>query len=166
MSCCVVPKANDGFTGVTAIETRAGGVMVKVADPVIAPEVALMVVGPVAMPVASPAVLIVATPVAVEAQVTEFVRFCVEPSVKVPVAVNCWVVPAGIDPPWGVTAIETSAGGVTVSVLDPEIPPAVALTVVTPWWTVFARPALIVATVAAADVHFAVFVRSFVVPFE
>ena len=45
--------------------------------------------------VASPAVLIVATEVVADAQVTWVVRSCVELSVKVPVAVNCAVVALG-----------------------------------------------------------------------
>ncbi len=44
------------------------------------PEVAVMVVEPIAPPVAKPLLLIVATAVLEEAQVAEVVRFCVEPS--------------------------------------------------------------------------------------
>ena len=47
-----------------------------------------MLVDPVPLPTASPAVLIVAAAVFEELQVAEFVRFCVVPSVNVPVAVN------------------------------------------------------------------------------
>ena len=45
-------------------------------------------VEPTEFPLASPLALIVATVVFEEFQVTEVVRFCVLPSVKVPVAVN------------------------------------------------------------------------------
>jgi hypothetical protein len=41
----------------------------------------------------------------------------------VPVAVNCWVVPFAIDGPVGVTAIDTNVAAVTVSVVDPVLPP-------------------------------------------
>ena len=73
-----------GIAGVIAIETSAAGVIVRVAKPVIAPNVALIVVCPVATLTACPefpaALLIVATPVPDEAQVTELVRFNVLPS--------------------------------------------------------------------------------------
>lgn len=50
--------------------------------------VAVMLLEPVPAPVASPAVLIVTAAVVDEVHVAEFVRFCVVPSVNVPVAVN------------------------------------------------------------------------------
>jgi len=50
--------------------------------------VALMLADPTALPVASPAVLMLTTDVFDEFQVTELVKFCVLPSVNVPVAVN------------------------------------------------------------------------------
>ena len=61
---------------------------------------------PAATPVASPAVLIVATDDVADAQVTWLVRFCVELSENVPVAVNCWVAPAVMLGLAGVTAID------------------------------------------------------------
>ena len=57
------------------------------------PDVAAIVVEPAAADVANPllpaALLMVATPVEEELQVTEFVRFCVVLSEYLPVAVNC-----------------------------------------------------------------------------
>ena len=50
--------------------------------------VALMLVVPVLPPVAKPDALTVATAEFEDDQVTEFVRFCVLPSLKVSVAVN------------------------------------------------------------------------------
>lgn len=47
-----------------------------------------MLLDPVPAPVAKPLVVIVATAVFDEVQLAEFVRFCVVPSVNVPVAVN------------------------------------------------------------------------------
>jgi hypothetical protein len=85
-----------------------------------------MVVDPVPTALASPAVLIVATAAAEELHVAVLVRFCVLPSEYVPVAVNCCVLPLVIDAFAGVTAIDTSAGGVTVSVVLPETVPEVA----------------------------------------
>ena len=102
-------------------------------EPVIAPDVALMLVVPVATPVARPwlplVLLIVAMPVSDEAHVTDVVRFWVLPSLKVPVAVNCWVPPTPIEGFAGVTAkaCNTRAGAtVTVAVV---LPPSVAVSV-------------------------------------
>jgi hypothetical protein len=63
-------------------------VTVRVQELLIDPEAALIVAVPPPTPVASPLPLIAATAALEELQVTEFVRFCVLPSVKVPVAVN------------------------------------------------------------------------------
>jgi hypothetical protein len=60
--------------GVTAIETNDGAVVVRTADPLIVPEVAVMVVEPTETAVANPAELMVATLVTVEDQMTELVR--------------------------------------------------------------------------------------------
>jgi hypothetical protein len=70
-----------------------------------------MVLLPVPTPVANPVVLIIATEVLEELQVTEFVRFCVLPSLYVPVAVNCCVPPFAIDGFAGVTIIDTKLLG-------------------------------------------------------
>lgn len=71
-NCCVAPKTIVGFCGVIAIETSAAGFTTSVAEPVIAPDVMLIVVVPVPSVVARPAVsavlLIVATVAAVELQ--------------------------------------------------------------------------------------------------
>jgi hypothetical protein len=76
-------------------------------------------------------VLTVATAVAEEFHVAELVRFCVFPSLNVPVAVNCWVAPLMIEGLAGVTAIEVSVGvgvgvgvGAGVGVPPPPHPPA------------------------------------------
>ena len=54
------------------------------------------------------------------------VRFCVVPLLYVPVAVNCWVVPATMEELAGVTAIETSGGVIpvplSVTVCGLEVP--------------------------------------------
>jgi len=59
--------------------------------------VALMFAEPTLFAVARPLALTVATEVLEEFHVAEFVRFCVLPSVKVPVAVNWSVLPFAID---------------------------------------------------------------------
>lgn len=71
------------------------------------------------MPVASPVLLIVATLVFDELQVTELVRSPVLPSVNVPVAMNCCVVPLGIERLLGVTLMEASVGVLGLARLPP-----------------------------------------------
>ncbi len=66
--------------------------------------------------------MIVATEDVAEAQVTWLVKFCVELSEYVPVAVNCSVKPFATPGLAGVTAIDSSAAAVTVSSVDPLIP--------------------------------------------
>ena len=55
-------------------------------------------------------------PVVPDTHVACVVKFCVLPSVYVPVAVNCSASPLAIDGLAGVTAIDTSVAAVTVSV--------------------------------------------------
>jgi hypothetical protein len=64
--------------GATAIEVRTAAVTVNVAEPLIVPDVALMVAVPLATVVANPA-LTVATVVFEEVQVAVLVRFIVVP---------------------------------------------------------------------------------------
>jgi hypothetical protein len=163
--CCAVPSAIEPFAGVTAIDTRLGAVTVSVAEPLIAPEAAVMVAVPLPTEVAIPLVFTVATDVAVELQVPDVVRFCLLPSVNVPVAVNCWVRPSGIEAEDGVTAIVTSTGLVTAKEAEPVTVPDVAVIVVLPCALLVARPVeLIVATDPLDELHAAVVVRSCVVP--
>jgi hypothetical protein len=67
--------------GVTAMDTSVAGVTVRVADPDMLPDVAVIVVEPAATDVAKPlepaALLMAATPAADEFQVTDAVRSCV-----------------------------------------------------------------------------------------
>src|SRR5438045_3484147 len=53
-NCCVVPLANVGVAGVTAMDTSVAAVTVKVVVPLIPPDVALIVVEPVLTLAASP----------------------------------------------------------------------------------------------------------------
>jgi hypothetical protein len=110
-------------------------VTVKPVEPVIVPDVAVMVVLPVLTAVANPllpaVLLIVATPVADELQVTVVVTFWKVPSLNEPVAVNCWVPPVVIEEFAGVTANAVNvAVGVTVTVCVVATVPAVVLKVV------------------------------------
>ncbi len=139
------------------------------AEPLIEPEVAVMVVVPVALLVARPVVgaesLMVATLSAEEVQCAEAVRSCVVPSLRVPVAVNCCVVPNAIDGLAGETEIETRLAKLTVSVVEPATVPEVAVTSAVPVARLVASPvALTVATPVFEDVQVAEPVRSLVVP--
>src|SRR6266481_9863395 len=98
-----------------------------------------MVEVPIPAAVPSPAALIVATVVVNELQVTELVRFCVELSLNVPVAVNCCVVPLGIEALAGVTAMDTSVAAVTVNVALAAMFPCIAEMVVVPGLSAEAR---------------------------
>jgi len=140
------------------------GCTVSVVDPFTLPRVALIVVEPEPTLVASPfepaVLLIVATPVADELQVTVVVMFCVLLSEYVPVAVNCSVCPCVIVGLAGVTAIEVKVGGgrLTVSLVDPKTPLSDAWMVVEPPPTLVAKPLepavlLMVATVVADELH-------------
>ena len=82
-----------GLVGVTSRDTSVAAVTVSVVDPEIVPDMAAMVVEPVARAVAKPiefaVLLMVPTAELEELHVTEAVRSCVVPSENVPVARNC-----------------------------------------------------------------------------
>ena len=87
------------------------------------------------------------------------------PSLKVPVAANCWFLPTGIEGIAGVTAIDSRIAAVTVRSVDAVIAPDAAWIVVVPSETPVAWPAAsIVATLVADDVHVTDAVRSCVLP--
>ena len=73
-----------GFAGVTVRDTSVAAVTVKAVEPEAEPEVAVMMVEPEdtvdVNPLKPTALLIEATPVLDDAQVTDEVRFCVVPS--------------------------------------------------------------------------------------
>ncbi len=151
-----------GLVGVTEMDTSVAPVMVKVVEPNILPDAAVMVVEPVPTDVARPlepaVLLIVATDAEVELHVTDPVKFCVVLSEKVPVAVYCRVVPRAMLGLVGVTEMDTSVAPVMVKAVVPKIPPDAAVMVVDPVPTDVARPLepavlLIVATDAEVELH-------------
>ena len=72
---------------------------------------------------------------------------------------NCTEEPAETVAGFGVTAIETSAGGPTVNVVDPDCPPKLAPIIVAPCASVLASPVMLtVETELFDDVQFAEFV--------
>src|ERR1700683_4524075 len=115
--------AIDIVSGATVIEVSVGAVAVTVRltpGEVTPFTLALIDVIPTATPVANPRVpavlLIDAKPAFDEVHVAVEVRFWVEPSLNVPVAVNCSVAPIEIDGAgFGVTAIEGRDRAVTVN---------------------------------------------------
>jgi hypothetical protein len=115
------------------MESKAAGVTVRLVEPTIDPEVALIVVVPVLALWISPVALTVATLPVVELQVAVLVRSCVVPSLKVPVAVNCCEVPSAIEALPGVTVIEVRTAPVTVKVSVPVTDTKVAEIVTAPW---------------------------------
>jgi hypothetical protein len=81
VNCCVNPLAMLGLVGVTAIDASAAAVTVKVVEPEIVPNAAVIseepVVAVVARPLLPAALLIVATDVVADIHVTRVVRFWV-----------------------------------------------------------------------------------------
>jgi hypothetical protein len=80
VNCCVVPRGTVGIAGVTAMETNTALVTVIVVEPVIEPELAVIVAVPTPVLVARPLEVMLATDVRDELQVTVLVRSCVLPS--------------------------------------------------------------------------------------
>ena len=91
------PFASFALLGVTWMKFRSAPVTVNGAEPVNVPLVAVILTAPAFLAIAKPlepdVLLTSATLASEDAQVTLLVRFCVLLSVKMPVAVNCKVVP-------------------------------------------------------------------------
>ena len=127
--------------------------------------VAVMVVDPTVSSEARPALLMVATLVVPLVHETTVVRSCVEPSAKVPVALNCWLpVLCETVGEVGVIVIDDNWLAVTISEAVAEPLSWLAVMVVVPVATVVATPALTVATPPLEEVHFAEEVTSFEAP--
>ena len=165
VNCSVFATAIEGWTGVRAIETNVGGVTVNVVEPLIEPKLALIVVMPGSDVLASPWLLMVATAVLEEFQLTKVVRSCVLPSVKVPVALNCCFVPSGMETVGGVMVRNTKTGGVTVRIVEPLTEPKEAVIAVVPWARLVASPwLLMVATGVLEEFQLTALVRFRVLP--
>src|SRR5271163_4536148 len=96
------------------MDCSVAAVTVSTVEPEIDNDVAVIVEVPTPAPLARPAALIVAVAVVPDDQVTLDVRFCVEPSLNIPMAVNCCVAPLVIEGFAGVTAIDCNVAAVTV----------------------------------------------------
>ena len=78
---------------------------------------------------------------------------------------NCCELPEAIEGFGGATAIDTRAGAVTVSVVEPVTPFSVAMMLELPVVVLVAKPvAAIVATLGTDELHADAFVRFAVVP--
>ena len=86
------------------------------------------------------------------------------PSLYVPVAENCCVVPSAAVALGGSIAIETSVAAVTVTSVDPVIVPDAAVILDDPMLTLCANPDLIVTLEMSSEVQAAAAVRSLVLP--
>jgi hypothetical protein len=108
------------------------------------PAAAVICVLPALTPVARPLLLIVATPVALLAQV-KVNPIIVFPPLSLAVAVNCCVAFAAIDGEVGATVIVATTGAVTVRVSLPLVtPPVAAVICVVPALTPAAKPLLLI----------------------
>jgi hypothetical protein len=167
VNCWLAPTPILGLVGVTAIEVSVAGVTTKDTVGLVMPfTVAVIPEVPILTPVARPVLTMVATAVLEEAQVAVDVKFCVVPSEKVPVAVNCCVSPTRILGLAGVTATEVRTATPTFkeAVLLVKLP-KVALMFVEPTARPVARPpALIVATLVFEEAQVTEEVKSCVEP--
>lgn len=119
----MIPAGTAVVTGFTAMDTTVAGVTVRRVDPFTSLSAAVIMDVPTERDVAKPAGLTLATAGLAELQLTEVVRSCWLPSVNVPVATNCCVVPDAMEGLAGLTAMDTRAAFPTVRVADPETVP-------------------------------------------
>ena len=158
----VNPAASRALGEATEMETRVAAVTVRLAVPLMAPRVAVIVALPTVEVLARPPLLMVATLVALEFQVTEPVRFWVLPSLRLPVAMNCWLNPAATEAVEGDTVMEVRATTFTRAV--PVRPDVAAVMVAVPAETAVTRPVLFTVVAAALELQTAVAVMFCVVP--
>src|SRR5215470_5330154 len=125
-----------------------------------------MLLEPSADPVAKPVALMFTIVGLEEAHVAVFVRFWVLPSLNVPVAVNCKVVPLGIEEFPALTLIDCSVAAVTASAKLLEVIPLwVAVILLEPMAAPVARPVALMLTAVGFELpHVAVLVRFCALP--
>jgi hypothetical protein len=102
----LIPIPNVNPSGVTVIDAILGAVTVRMVLWLTPPRLAVTFVDPAATAVTIPLLLTFAMLVADELQVTRLVKSALLPSLKLPVAVNCWLVLTGIDEAPGATAMD------------------------------------------------------------
>jgi hypothetical protein len=82
-----------------------------------------MLLDPIAAPVAWPVALRLTAVGFDEAQVAVFVRFCVLPSLNVPVAVNCTLVPLAIEELFALIVIDCNVAAETERAMALDVTP-------------------------------------------
>ena len=124
VNCTLVPLAIDELPALIVMDCSVAAVTVKAKlfDAIPFWD-ALMLLEPIAAPVARPVALMLAVAGLEEVQVAVFVRFCVLPSLKVPVAVNWMLVPFAIEELLALTLIDCRVAAVTVSAKMFEVIP-------------------------------------------
>jgi hypothetical protein len=146
--------------GTTAIETRLGVPTARVAiasnPPVVTPTVAV----PCPIPVARPPLVIEAVVNGTATQAAKVVRFCVLPSVYVPMTWYCSVVPKAIAAVDGVSERATKAGPPTVTAAELLWDPELAWITLVPRETPVTNPELLTVAEVDEDVQVAADVRS------
>ena len=118
------PRFSEAEGAFTEIDCKAAEVTVKTTVFETTPLcVALTLEVPPLTPLAKPVPAIAATAVFEELQVAELVRFCVLPSLKVPVAVNWSLVPLAIVELAALIVIDCSVAAVTVNAIVLDVTP-------------------------------------------
>jgi len=168
VNCSVVPLAIDGLGPLIVMDCSVAAVIAsaKILE-VIPPWVAVMLLDPTAAAVSKPPDATVAAGEE-EVQVTEPVRFCVVPSLNVPVAVSCSVVPLAIEEFGALIMMDCSVTTPAVTVSEKPLE-------VIPFWDAVITldpaptpvpmpPALMLATARFEEFQVAELVKSCVVP--
>lgn len=145
--------AIEELTALTVIDCSTAGVTLSATALEVTPFwVAVMLVEPMPMAVASPVALIVAAAAFDDVQLTELVRFCVLPSLKIPVAVNWLVVPLAIEFAGAVMLIDCRVAAVIVSTIAFEVMPfVVAVMLLDPVDIPVARPPAVMLAAAVFE---------------
>ena len=170
VNCWLVFCAMVGLPGKIVIDDRSAAFMVREVLPLTEADAAAMVRVPRFPPTARPLVVIEATRLSDDVQVTVSLMSCVVPSEKVPMAVNCWRTPKGIEAFAGVTTIEFSTALVTMRLAVPKIVSLAAAVIVTlPGAKPLTRPCvsielLILTRLLADELHVTAFVMFCVLP--
>ena len=120
----MVPLAIEVLGAVMEIDCSVAAVTVRANELELIPFwVALILLEPIAAPAARPVALMFTAFGLEEFHVAVLVRFCVLPSLKVPVAVNCTLVPLAIEVLGEVIVIDCRVAAVTVSAIVFEVIP-------------------------------------------
>jgi hypothetical protein len=160
------PIGRVAAAGASDTETIVALLTLNGTEAVLLPRVAVTLIRPGAMPVPIPLLDPIERMVGSEEdQVTWCVMSRVLPSLNVPLAVNCCLVPWAMLPFAGWIAIEVRLAAFTVSSDEPVTPPNAAVMVDVPMLTELSKPlAVILATLVADEVHFATPVMSCTLP--